>query len=167
MQHANRIAIALAGVLCVTLAVAAPPPSSARADRHASKPSLMQSGAMRDALSVAQQAFGFAASHPDASEAEKRSAANRMMQGIFRRELNGNTGNGQAGKSQASHSASPDVPMDAARRAGYEASRAFHEDPDSQETADAIRRLILTADGKLPADQQTPPKPAPDDDDDR
>lgn len=40
---------------------------------------------------------------------------------------------------------------DAARRAGYEASRAFHQDPNSRETADAIRRLIRIADGRLPA----------------
>ena len=53
------------------------------------------------------------------------------------------------------------VPADAVRRAGYEASRAFHKDPNSQETADAIRRLILTADGRSPAEQTKPDKKPP------
>lgn len=122
----------------------------------------MQSDAMRNALGVAMQAFGFAASHPDATETEKRAAANRMMQGVFDRELHGGSGKRQADSAKSSPPTPPDVPVDAVRRAGYEASRAYHENPDSQETADAIRRLILTADGKLPAGG-SPSKPAHDD----
>lgn len=49
----------------------------------------MQSGAMRDALGVAVQAFRFAAAHPDASEADKQAAANDIMSRLFRRELDG------------------------------------------------------------------------------
>lgn len=48
-----------------------------------------QSDAMRDAASVARQAFGFAAENPNATEAEKQAAANRMMQGVFQQELQG------------------------------------------------------------------------------
>ena len=103
----------------------------------------MQSDAMRNALGVAMQAFGFAASHPDATETEKRTAAHRMMQGVFDRELHGGFGKRQADSAKSSPPTSPDVPVDAVRRAGYEASRAYHENLDSQETADAIRRLIL------------------------
>lgn len=45
------------------------------------------SGAMSDAAGVAAQAFGFAAENPDATEAEKQAAAERMMQGVFQGEL--------------------------------------------------------------------------------
>lgn len=46
-----------------------------------------QSDAMSDAAGVAAQAFGFAAENPDATEAEKQAAAERMMQGVFEGEL--------------------------------------------------------------------------------
>lgn len=45
--------------------------------------------------------------------------------------------------------------MDPVQRAGYEASKAFHKKPNSKETANAIRRLLMTADGTLPAEQKS------------
>ncbi len=64
--------------------------------RHASpqrKPrrhnSAAQSDAARDAVGVARQAFGYAASHPHASQADLKAQADAMMSGIFSRELGG------------------------------------------------------------------------------
>lgn len=48
-----------------------------------------QSDAMRDAMSVARQAFGYAASHPNATDAELKAQADAVMSGIFSRELGG------------------------------------------------------------------------------
>lgn len=166
MNTACKLGVALASILWMTAATGAPPPASSgstdsasEVSRHASKSNLMKSGAMHDALGVAMQAFGFAAAHPDATEPQKQASANHMMQDVFRRELHGGAGSAQSGAPKASTPAPTDVPTDAVRRAGYEASRAFHEDPNSQATADAVRRLILTADGELP-----PARPAQDDD---
>jgi hypothetical protein len=168
MNTACKLGLALASALWMTTAIGAPPPASSgsadsaqarpEASGHASKSNLMKSGAMHDALGVAMQAFGLAAVNPDATESQKQAAANHMMQNVFQRELHGGAGSAQSDAPKASTPAPTDVPTDAVRRAGYEASRAFHEDPNSQATADAVRRLILTADGKLP-----PAKPAQDD----
>lgn len=54
-----------------------------------------QSDAARDAVSVARQAFGYAASHPHASQEDLKAQADAMMSSIFSRELGG------AGSSQA------------------------------------------------------------------
>jgi hypothetical protein len=49
----------------------------------------MQSDAMRDALGVAMQSFRFAATHPEASEADRQAKADDIMSRLFQRELNG------------------------------------------------------------------------------
>lgn len=61
------------------------------ADKPATGDDAATSDAMRDATSVLHQTIGFSQANPNATDAERQAAANRMMQGIFQRELNGTT----------------------------------------------------------------------------